>query len=604
MTRRKLERGHALLRDLWALLHPRRRRIAGGFVLMVVSRIAGLVLPVSTRFFIDDVIVLRRGDMLLPLIAAVLGATAIQAMSAFAVTNILSKEAHRLVAELRRKVQLHVGRLPVFFYDGTGTGTLVTRIMHDAEGLQHLVGAGIVQFAGGLLTSVGALVLMTRISLGMTVLALLTVILFTAIFLPALRRLRPTYRESQRLYSSVSSRLYESLSGIRVVKAYHGEKREAAVFSLGLGRLLDTVLRSLTLTSLMNVAATTVFGLAAVTVMAAGAREILAGRMTVGSFFTYSMLLSFLIGPISQVVGIGTQIMEALVGLERIREVLSVTPEDVDPDRTEVLPEITGRVEFEDVYAAYGDGPMVLNGISFVAEPGSVTAIVGPSGAGKSTIMGLLAAFHAPTGGRILVDGVDLTRVRLDSYRSQLGIVLQDSFLFSGSIRENAVFGRPEATEEEMLAACRIARVDEFAEALPEGYDTIVGERGVKLSGGQRQRVAIARAILADTRILILDEATSNLDSESEALIEESLAHLMSGRTTFVIAHRLSTIHRADQILVLEQGRIVERGTHLSLHMAGGRYYEMHAMQTDRASPELVDVEFATRRIHAGKENR
>jgi subfamily B ATP-binding cassette protein MsbA len=391
--------------------------------------------------------------------------------------------------------------------------------------------------------------------------------------------MRPIFRERSKIQGEVTGRLTESLGGVRVVKGYHAEAREEAVFSSGVGKLLENILKTLTATSTLSLASTLLLGIVGAAVLYVGARQILAGTLTIGGLFTYTMLLGFLIAPVFQVVAIGTQLTEALAGMERTQEILHERPEDVDPRRTVRLGRVEGRVAFEDVTFSYDGVREVLGGISFRSEPGTATALVGPSGSGKSTIIGLIAAFHTPARGVVTVDGVDLSTVRLDSYRSQLGVVLQDTFLFDGTIRENVAFSRPEATEEEVLRACRLARVDEFAEQFEEGYETIVGERGVKLSGGQRQRVSIARAILADPRILILDEATSSLDSESEALIQEGLAHLMKGRTTFVIAHRLSTIRRAEQILVIEAGRVVERGTHASLYAAQGRYYDMYTRQ-------------------------
>jgi len=399
------------------------------------------------------------------------------------------------------------------------------------------------------------------------------------VFERAFRTLRPIFRERGKIYAEVTGRLTESLGGVRVVKGYRAEPREAAVFSEGVGRLLGNVLKTLTATSVLGLSSTVLLGFVGAAVMYVGGREVLAGHLTVGGFFTYTVFLGFLVAPVFQIVSIGTQLTEAMAGLERTREVLGERPEDQDPRRTVALGSVRGEVDFEEVVFAYEPGRPVLEGVSFRAAAGTVTALVGPSGAGKSTIIGLVCAFHTPTGGRILVDGADLATVTLDSYRSRLGVVLQETFLFDGTIRENVAFSRPLASEEDVLAACRIARVDEFAEGFPERYDTVVGERGVKLSGGQKQRVSIARAILADPRILILDEATSSLDSESEALIQEGLSYLMRGRTTFVIAHRLSTIRRADQILVVEKGRIVERGTHAALLAAGGRYFEMYTRQ-------------------------
>ena len=573
------ERLRALWPELEELVGPRRGLLAAGLVLIAINRVCGLVLPASTKFLIDDVIGRRRADLLAPLVGAVVAATFVQGVTSFGLTQMLSKAAQRLIAELRRKVQAHVGRLPIAYYDANKTGALVSRIMTDVEGVRNLVGTGLVELAGGLLTAVIALVLMLRISPGMTAVTLFSVIVFGFVLYRSFGTLRPIFRERGKINAEVTGRLTESLGGVRVVKGYHAEDREAAAFASGVGRLLANVLKTLTGLSILTLSSTVLLGIVGAAVMYVGARQILAGTLTVGGFFTYTMLLGFLVAPMFQVVSIGTQITEALAGLERTREVLRERPEDQDPNRTVALSTLRGEVVFEDVRFAYEPGKPVLLGLSFRSDPGTVTALVGPSGAGKSTIIGLVAAFHVPTSGRILVDGVSLATVRLETYRSQLGVVLQETFLFDGTIRENVAFSRPDATEAQVLEACRIARVDEFAESFPDGYDTVVGERGVKLSGGQRQRVSIARAILADPRILILDEATSSLDSESEALIQEGLSFLMRGRTTFVIAHRLSTIRRADQILVVEAGRIVERGTHGELYARRGRYREMYDRQ-------------------------
>jgi len=560
-------------------MRPRRGVLALALVLMAVNRVAGLVLPGSTKLLVDDVIGARRVDLLLPLVAGVVAATVIQGGTSFALTQLLSKAAQRLIAEMRRKVQAHVGLLPVAYYDASKSGTLVSRIMNDVEGVRNLIGTGLVELAGGVITAALALVVMLRLSPVMTSVTFLSLVTCALVFERAFRTLRPIFRERGKIYAEVTGRLTESLGGVRVVKGYRAEPREAAVFSEGVGRLLANVLKTLTATSVLGLSSTVLLGFVGAAVMYVGGREVLAGRLTVGGFFTYTVFLGFLVAPVFQIVSIGTQLTEALAGLERTREVLGERPEDQDPRRTVPLASVRGQVEFEQVVFAYEPDRPVLEGVSFQAAPGTVTALVGPSGAGKSTIIGLVCAFHTPTGGRILVDGADLTTVTLASYRSRLGVVLQETFLFDGTIRENVAFSRPEASEEDVLAACRIARVDEFAEGFPEKYDTVVGERGVKLSGGQKQRVSIARAILADPRILILDEATSSLDSESEALIQEGLSYLMRGRTTFVIAHRLSTIRRADQILVVEKGRIVERGTHAALYAAGGRYFEMYTRQ-------------------------
>jgi subfamily B ATP-binding cassette protein MsbA len=546
---------------------------------MAVGRVAGLVLPGSTKLLIDDVIGKHRAELLPPLVGAVVLGTLVQGLSSYALTQLVSKEAQRLIADMRIRVQQHVGRLAIAFHDASKTGDLVSRVMYDAEGVRNLVGTGLVELAGGLLTATLAFGVMLYLSPRTTLLTILALVAFGLVMFRAFSVLRPIFRDRSQLYAEVTGRLTETLGGVRVVKAYGAEPREAAVFAGGVRRILDNVFRTLGTTSVLSLASTVLLGVVGAGVMYVGASEILAQRMTIGSFFTYTVFLGFLVGPFFQVVGVGTQLTEALAGLERTREILGERPEDEDPRRTTSLPALRGEVVFEQVTFAYRDREPVLHDVSLRAEPGAATALVGPSGAGKSTIIGLVCAFHSPTTGRVLVDGVDLATVRLDSYRARLGVVLQETFLFDGSIRDNVAFSRPGATSEQLLEACRIAHVGEFAERLAEGYDTIVGERGIRLSGGQRQRVAIARAILADPRILILDEATSSLDSGSEALIQEGLAWLMKGRTTFVIAHRLSTIRRADQILVLDAGRIVERGTHLALYAARGRYREMYDRQ-------------------------
>jgi len=486
-----------------------------------------------------------------------------------------------LIAEMRRKVQAHIGHLPVSYYDANKSGTLVARIMTDVDGIRNLLGTGLIEFVGGLLTAVLVLGFLLRISALLTGIALVIVVAFVFVLRKAFITIRPIFRERGKINAEVTGRLTESLGGVRVIKGYHAEAREEEVFATGVQRLLDNILKSLTATSFMSLSASVLMGVVGAIIMYVGARQITAVPpvMTLGDFMTFSALLAFLIAPMFQIVNIGTQLTEALAGLERTREVLREKPEDQDPRRSVSLPLITGHVVFDHVNFAYDTGKTVLHDVSFCAEPDTVTALVGSSGSGKSTIIGLITAFHTPETGAVLVDGIDLSTVRLDSFRTQLGVVLQETFLFDGTIRENIAFARPEATDEQIMKACRIARVDEFAEGFEKKYDTIVGERGVKLSGGQRQRVSIARAILADPRILILDEATSSLDSESEALIQEGLRYLMQGRTTFVIAHRLSTIRRADQILVVESGRILERGTHENLYAARGRYYDLYTKQ-------------------------
>lgn len=575
----KLKHAWEVFPDAWALISPRGGILLLGFLLMAINRVAGFVLPGSTKYLVDDVINKRQIHLLAPLVLAVVGATIVQGLTSFSLTQLLSKSSQRMITDLRMKVQGHVGRLPVAFYDATKSGVLVSRIMSDVEGVRNLLGTGLVEFAGGMMTATIALVVLLRINVEMTSIAIVLLLLFVFGLSRAFRTIRPYYRARPKINAEVIGRLTESLGGIRVVKGYHAEGREEEVFAAGARRLLQNVLDTLTATSLMTLSATALLGIVSAVIMFLGSRQILAGSMTLGTFFEFTLFLGMLVAPVSQIVGLAPLMIEALAGLERTREILDEKTEQQTEGRTVRLDRVEGRVEFEDVSFAYETGKQVLYEVSFESEPDTVTALVGPSGAGKSTLIGLIAAFYTPTSGRVLVDGEDLARVRLDSYRTQLGVVLQETFLFDGSIRENVAFSRPEASEAQILEACRIARVDEFAEAFEKKYDTVVGERGVKLSGGQKQRVSIARAILADPRILILDEATSSLDSESEALIQEGLRYLMRGRTTFVIAHRLSTVRRADQILVVEAGRIIERGTHNLLYAAGGRYYQLYTKQ-------------------------
>jgi subfamily B ATP-binding cassette protein MsbA len=565
--------------EIWALVKPRRALLTVCFLLMVVNRTCALVLPASFRPLIDLVFAKHRLELLPYIVGAVLGATLIQGLTSYALTQLLSKSGQRLIADLRKQVQEHVGRLPVAFYDENRTGTMVARIMTDVEGVRNLIGTGVVDFVGGVLTALLAFAYLIYVSVSMTLLAFVIMGMFALVLQRAFKTIRPIFRERAKINAEVTGRLTESLGGVRVVKGYHAEASEARVFAGGVQRLLDNVISSLTAQSLMTLSSTVILGVVGAVVMWMGAHLNATGRLTSGGYFSYVMFLAFMTAPIVQLVNIGTQLTEAMAGMDRTREVMAEIEEDASPSRSVEMGPIRGDVEFRNVVFEYETAKPVLHGISFESKPGSVTALVGSSGSGKSTIISLICGFHTATGGQILIDGVDLATIRLSSYREQLGVVLQETFLFDGTIRENVLFSRPGASEQQWMEACRIARVDEFAEKFPEKYETIVGERGVKLSGGQRQRISIARAILADPRILILDEATSSLDSESEAMIQGGLNHLMKGRTTFVIAHRLSTIRRADQILVIEAGLILERGTHESLYRLGGRYFDLYTRQ-------------------------
>jgi subfamily B ATP-binding cassette protein MsbA len=573
-----------VLNDAADLVRARKGRLAFGLLLMIINRLCGLVLPWTTKSLLDDVIGHHNRAMLGQLILAAGAATFLQGVTSFALSQILGKAAQRSITEMRRGVQRHVGRLPVGYFEQTKAGALLSRVMNDAEGIRNLVGSGLVELIGGAVTAVLALGILFYLSAKLTLIAIAVLSLFAIIMGWAFKTLRPLFRERSKINAELSGRLTESFSGVRVVKAYGAERREALVFAKGAHRLFRNIARTITSFSMIGAGSTLLLGIVGVAMMWVGANEVLSGRMTIGSFFSFTLYLGLLVSPVMQIVNIGSQLTEAFAGLERIREIRNETAEDQGEEARRPIRQVEGLIEFRDVWFQYQEDTPVLRGISFVARPGTSTALVGPSGSGKSTLIGLVAAFHRPTQGAILVDSQDLSAVRLHDYRSHLGVVFQDNFLFDGTVMENIAYARPHAAEDEILRAAKIAHCDEFVRRLPQAYDTVVGERGVKLSGGERQRVAIARAILADPRILILDEATSSLDSESEALIQEGLTELMRGRTTFVIAHRLSTIRRADAILVLEQGQIVERGRHEELLALGGRYHALYTRQYDLES--------------------
>ena len=561
------------------IIWPRRRFLFLGLFLIVINRAAGLVLPGASKILLDNVIPENDEQLLYLLLSGVTLAILVQSSTAFFLTRLLSVEAQHLISLLRAEVQRHILYLPVRFFDNAKSGELVSRIMIDVEGVRNLVGTGFVQMFGGVLTAIASLVLLLKINAMMTLYTLLPLSLFGLVSLKAFGYIRPIFRERGKINAEVTGRLTESLGGIRVIKGFNAEKQEVRVFERGVDRIFNNVKKSLTATSLVTSSSTLLLGLASVGIMGLGASMIMSGDLSVGDLFAFTLYLGFLIAPIVQMGNIGSQITEAFAGLDRTDEILSLKPEHAEPSRTITLDEVQGDIRFEDVDFSYEEGNPVLTGISFEAPAGSVTALVGSSGSGKTTIAGLAASFLKPNGGKILIDGQDLSRVTLDSYRSRLGVVLQDDFLYEGTIRENILFARSEASTTELSESVAAAHVSEFTDRFDEGLDTLIGERGVKLSGGQKQRVTIARALLADPRILILDEATSNLDTESELYIQQSLDQLLKGRTTFVIAHRLSTIRRADQILVVEDGEIVERGRHDELIEAKGRYYQLYTYQ-------------------------
>jgi ABC-type multidrug transport system fused ATPase/permease subunit len=569
-----------LMPEIWKLVRSFRWLLVGSLLLMIVNRLCSFAVPVSSRYLINDVMYKHELNELPLIIGTVIGATLLQSITTYVLFQRLSMAGQRLVAELRMQVQQHIVRLPVSFHDKNRTGTIVARIMTDVEGVRNVVGAGLLDFAGGVLTAIIALVILVHISARMTILTCGIFIAFSLFLRKTFQMLRPIARERSSINADVTGRLTESVGGVRVIKGYHAEQHESRIFAEGARRLFDNMAKSIGAQSFLSFCSIMILGLTAAFIMYVGGQDVMRQRLDVGGYVEFTLLLVFMVAPIAMLVSVATQLTEAFAGLDRTMEILNEVKEDTEPSRTKDIGPIVGNVEFKDVTFAYEQAnQLVLRRISFEAKPNTVTALVGSSGSGKSTIISLICGFHSAAGGQVLVDGIDLDTVRLSSFRQQLGIVLQETFLFDGTIRENVLFSRPRSSGELLMQACRIARVDEFAERFPKQYETIVGERGVKLSGGQRQRIAIARAILADPRILILDEATSSLDSESEAMIQHGLGYLMQGRTTFVIAHRLSTIRRADQILVVEQGRIVERGTHESLYKLRRRYYELYTRQ-------------------------
>ena len=571
----KVTIGHVFKTIIW----PRRNTLFIGLFLIIISRAASLVVPGASKYLIDDVIANGDMEMLKWLVIAVIAAITIQAITSFLLTKILSVEAQHLIAQLRVKVQRQIIYLPVRFFDNTKSGELVSRIMSDVEGVRNLVGTGLVQLVGGTITAIASLVILLNISPWMTVYVLVPVAIFGFISLKAFGYIRPIFRERGKINAEVTGRLTETLGGVRVIKGFNAEKQEVKTFEDGVEKLFLNIKKSLTTTSLVTSSATFLLGLASAGIMGIGGYMIIQESLTIGDFLAFSLYLGFMIAPIVQMSNIGSQLTEAFAGLDRMEEIMNMSKEDDDPNRNLTIPEIKGDVEFQNVSFAYEDDKHVVHDISFNAPAGSVTALVGTSGSGKSTIASLAASFLNPDKGSILVDNTNLSTVKLDSYRSQLGVVLQDDFLFEGTIRENILFPRPNASVDQLMEAVKAAHVNEFTDRFEKGLDTTIGERGVKLSGGQKQRIAIARAILADPRILILDEATSNLDTESESYIQESLARLMKGRTSFVIAHRLSTIRQANQILVIENGRIAEQGTHDELIEKQGRYYQLYTYQ-------------------------
>lgn len=561
------------------IIWPRRNLVFIGLVLIVIRSLSGLILPWQSKVLLDEVVPNKDYSQLYTLIGIVIAAISLQAITSFLLTRILSVQAQYLISELRAQVQKKVLSLPISFFDNTKSGALVSRIMNDVEGVRNLIGTGLVQLVGGSFTAIVSLIILIKLNPWMTLFVFVPLSIFGYIALRAFKYIRPIFRTRGKINAEVTGRLTETLAGVRVIKAFNAEAQENIVFEKGVDKLYQNVKKSLTATALMTSSSTFLIGVATTGIMGIGGYYMILGEMTTGDFLFFTLILGFMIAPIVQMSNIGSQLTEALAGLDRTEELMNMTAEDDNKDRNILLNNIKGDIEFNDVSFSYEEGKEVLHNINFKAAAGSVTALVGSSGSGKSTIAGLSATFLTPKSGKVTIDNQDLSKVKLSSYRKYLGVVLQDEFLFEGTIKENIMFPRPNATEEELQNAVKAAYVNEFTDRFDEGLETLIGERGVKLSGGQRQRLAIARAILANPNIIILDEATSSLDTESEALIQKSLAELIKDRTTIVIAHRLSTIRKADQILVIEAGHIVERGTHDELIASGGRYFDLYTYQ-------------------------
>jgi ABC-type multidrug transport system fused ATPase/permease subunit len=569
----------AAWREFRELMWVHRRRLSIGLTLMMISRMAGIVLPALSKYVIDDVIGKGRHELLVPIALAAGAATIVQAITSFGLSQILGVAAQRAITDMRKRVQAKVMRLPVRYFDSTQSGVLLSRIMSDAEGIRNLVGTGLVQLVGGVVTAIISLGVLLYLNWRMTIVTAIVLGLFGAGMAYAFKQLRPLFRERGKIHGEVTGRLTEALGGIRIVKSYTAEKREEIVFTHGAHRLFRNIAQSMTGVSATTSGSTVIIGVVGVVMIWMGGNDIVAGRMTLGDFVMYIFFIGLLAAPMISIASIGTQITEAFAGLDRIREIMNMQTEDEADEGKAELGEIRGDIRFEDVWFEYNEGVPVLKNVSFHAAPGTTTALVGSSGSGKSTLISLVMAFNRPNKGRIIVDGRDLSDIPLRDYREQLASVLQENFLFDGTIADNIGYAKPGSSLDEIKRAAQIAHCEEFILKFPEGYETIVGERGIKLSGGQRQRVSIARAILASPKVLILDEATSSLDSESEEMIQDGLKQLRSGRTTFVIAHRLSTIRSADQILVMEHGEIVERGTHDELLARDGRYRQLYDKQ-------------------------